>query len=113
MLNKEELSRYGKSMHCHDVMVGQLSCFIENGTHVPVKILKDEVDKKIHELSASEFAEWCISFQTDEQRQSGGHISSIYFDKLSNALKLAGFTKIHRVQVGQSTHKLCRVSCQE
>ena len=108
MLNNEELSRYGKSLHLHDVMVGQLSCYIENGVHVPVRIPKNEVDEKIETVSAAEFSDWCISFQTDEQRESGGHINTIYFEKLVQALKFAGFTKISQVLAGESSHSVMK-----
>jgi SAM-dependent methyltransferase len=106
MLSKEEKKQYGKSLHFHDVFVGQLSCFIEQDIHLPVRIPKNEVDEKIQILSPSEFADWCISFQTNEQKQSGGHINSIYFDKLEKGLKLASFKKIHHMKVGKSSHPI-------
>mgnify|MGYP000044051647 FL=1 len=99
MLSKEEKKQYGKSLQCHDVFVGQISCFIERGVHLPVRITKNEVDEKIKILSPAEFADWCISFQTNEQRQSGGHINSIYLAKLAKALKLSGFKKIHNLSL--------------
>ncbi len=106
MLSKKEKQAYGKTLFCHDVLVGQLSCFIENDVHVPVKIPKVKVDEQVNKLSPVEFADWCVSLQTPQQKRSGGHIHTIYFAKLEKLLQTVGFTQIVKTTAGQSTQPL-------
>ena len=88
MLNKNELYEYGKTLQLHDIFVGLLSCYIEGNKHVHVKISKKLVNEYVETMSPSEFAKWCISYQSQNQIQSGGHINPIYYKKLKIYLNI-------------------------
>ena len=63
---------------------------------MPVYAAKQEFDQKFNSLDLEEFAAWCISLQTPEQRESGGHQNVIYFSKLKRTLEDAGFVDVIR-----------------
>ncbi len=106
LLNKEEKSQFGRVLNTHDVFMGLLSCYIEQGKHLSVRASKEVIDDKLNSLSFGEFTDWCVSLQTPLQRESGGHINPIYFDKIKKMLCQANFSGIKSVSVGCSEHKL-------
>ena len=103
LLSKKEREEFGKTLHQHDIFVGLISCYIENDTHIPVRIHKEEVDKNIAIMTDDEFANWCISFQTAEQKLTGGHIQTVTSEKIIKMLKEAGFTEVCEVTNGISS----------
>ena len=103
LLSKKEKEKYGKTLFQHDIFVGLISCYIENDTHIPVQISKEEVDKKIKAMTPEQFGNWCISFQSDEQKMTGGHIQTVTSEKIINMLKKAGFVKVREVREGMSS----------
>lgn len=103
LLSKEERKKFGKSLFQHDVFVGLISCYIEGGIHAPVKIPKEEVDKNIIAMAPEEFGDWCISFQSEMQMMTGGHIQTITSEKIINMLKEAGFVDVREVCEGVSS----------
>lgn len=89
----------------HLSVLGEVSSYIVEGqgVHVPVYAPKEEFDEKLKTLSFDDFCDWCISLQTAEQHQSGGHQSAIYFSKLCRMLENAGFTNVIKVDFGKTT----------
>jgi len=81
----------------HNVIIGLLSCYKDSVGHVPVIAEKDQVDSKLNMLSMEDFADWCVSLQTEEQLNSGGHVNPIFFEKISRLLKEAGFKDIMKM----------------
>ena len=73
----------------HITMIGMISCY---KTHrlVPVTASLEEVEHRLASMSVPDFAEWCVSLQTPEQQQTGGHINPLYFTKLADAFSSAG-----------------------
>jgi hypothetical protein len=61
---------------------------------MPVYACRQEFDQKFNSLDLEEFAAWCISLQTPEQHESGGHQNIIYFSKLKRTLEEAGFVDV-------------------
>lgn len=106
MLNKDEKKRLGVEFDLFDVFVGLLSCYIVEGKHIGVKVPRDEALSMLNSASPEEFAKWCISFQDDWQKLSGGHINPITYKKLKNNLIDAGFTNISEMSIGQSKSTL-------
>lgn len=86
----------------HVAIIGLLSCYRDSEGHVPVVAEKSEVDSKLKTLSIEDFAEWCVSLQTEEQLMSGGHINPIFYGKISRMLKEAGFKDIMRMKNRQT-----------
>ncbi len=86
----------------HLSVLGEISNYIVPGqwVHIPVYAPKDEFDRKLKQLDLDVFFDWCISLQTPEQRDSGGHQSAIYFSKLERMLNSSGFSKIEKVDFG-------------
>lgn len=102
------IEKFGYPQHYiedHLSVLGELSNYIVKGqwVHVPVYVSKQEFDEKLETLSLDDFCDWCISLQTPEQHQSGGHQSAIYFSKLSKMLQTAGFTNVTEVSFGKTT----------
>jgi SAM-dependent methyltransferase len=82
----------------HNVLVGELSSYIEpgSGAHVYPLVERSEVDRRSSGGDLDAFGAWCVSLQTPEQYMSGGHINCLYFEKLERLLRAAGFTRIER-----------------
>lgn len=80
----------------HNVLVGELSNYIElgSGAHVYPVVEKSEVDRRLAGGDLDAFGAWCVSLQTAEQYMSGGHINCLYFEKLERMLRTAGFSRI-------------------
>ncbi|HAC63826.1 MAG TPA: hypothetical protein DCF68_09875 [Cyanothece sp. UBA12306] len=102
------INKFGYPEHYiedHLSVLGEISNYIVEGewVHVPVYVPKDEFDKKLETLSFDQFFDWCISLQTPEQHQSGGHQSAIYFSKLCLMLEKVGFTNVTKVDFGETT----------
>lgn len=108
MLSKKEKRQYGHNFELHDIFVGLLSCYIVNNKHVHVSIPKHLVDEKVKQLSPEAFANWCVSYQTDAQKNSGGHIHPITKHTLSTLLQEAGFKVVKEVKSGESSHALMK-----
>lgn len=89
----------------HLSVLGEVSNYIVEGqwVHVPVYVTKNQFDEKLKTLSFDDFCDWCISLQTPEQHQSGGHQSAIYFSKLCTLLEKAGFVNVTKVDFGKTT----------
>ena len=103
LLSKKEKEQYGITLFQHDIFVGLISCYIKNNTHVPVQISREEVDKNIKIMTPDQFGNWCISFQSDEQKMTGGHIQTVTHKKIIDMLKKAGFEKVYEVSSGVSS----------
>jgi hypothetical protein len=87
-----------KYLEVHLSLLGEISNYIIPGEnfHMPVYAPKSEFDEKFANLDLEQFAEWCTSLQTPEQRRSGGHQNIIYFSKLKRMLEEAGFADVIR-----------------
>ena len=85
-----------KYLEDHLSVLGEISNYIIPGEsfHMPVYACRQEFDQKFNSLDLEEFAAWCISLQTPEQRKSGGHQNIIYFSKLKQSMEEAGFVEI-------------------
>jgi SAM-dependent methyltransferase len=85
-----------KFLEDHLSVLGEISNYIipGQGFHMPVYASREEFDQKLNSLDLEEFATWCISLQTPEQRRSGGHQNILYFSKLKMMLEAAGFVDI-------------------
>jgi hypothetical protein len=94
-----------KYLEDHLSLLGEISNYIIAGEHfhMPVYISKAEFDEKFDSLDLDQFAEWCISLQTPEQRKSGGHQNAIYFSKIKQMLEDAGFIDVIRTDFGVTT----------
>jgi len=78
----------------HISLLGLFSCYIFKNTQIPVYASKMEVDLQLQKLSLNEFAAWCVSLQTPDQRQTGGHINYFTRQRLSHLLTQAGFRNV-------------------
>jgi hypothetical protein len=89
----------------HLSLLWEISNYIIPGQafHMPVYTPRQEFDEKLNSLGLDEFAEWCISLQTPEQRRSGGHQNALYFAKLERMLEEAGFTDVIRASPEATT----------
>jgi SAM-dependent methyltransferase len=85
----------------HVVLLGLLSCYIVDDTHVPVVAPKEEVEERLADGLPS-FGAWAVSLQSPEQNASGGHVNALWFSKLKRMLGDAGFTTIRRAERGDS-----------
>ncbi len=65
---------------------------------------KDEIDKKISSLSLDEFGQWTVSLQTKEQYFSGGHVNTLYVDKLSKMCNQVGL-HVKKVNFGKTFYR--------
>jgi hypothetical protein len=85
-----------KYLEDHLSLLGEISNYIIPGQdfHMPVYASRQEFDEKFNSLDLEEFAAWCISLQTPEQRRSGGHQNILYFSKLKGMLEEAGFVDV-------------------
>ncbi len=85
-----------KFLEDHLTLLGEFSSYIIPGHsfHMPVYASREEFDEKFNSLDLEEFAAWCISLQTPEQRRSGGHQNVLYFSKLKEMLEEAGFADV-------------------
>lgn len=57
------------------------------------KASKEEVDEKLNTLSLDNFINWCVSLK-DTTKPYIAHTNGIYFEKMENMLKKAGFINI-------------------
>ncbi|MBR1681702.1 methyltransferase domain-containing protein [bacterium] len=57
------------------------------------KASKEEVDEKLNTLSLDNFINWCVSLK-DTTKPYIAHMNGIYFEKMENMLKKAGFINI-------------------
>jgi SAM-dependent methyltransferase len=89
----------------HLSVLGEISSYILPGQsfHMPVYAPRQEFDERLESLGLDEFAEWCISLQTPEQRRSGGHQNAVYFAKLKRMLEEAGFADVIRADAEATT----------
>jgi SAM-dependent methyltransferase len=85
-----------KYLEDHLSLLGEISNYIIPGQdfHMPVYASRQEFDEKFNSLDLDEFAAWCFSLQTPEQRKSGGHQNILYFSKLKGLLEEAGFVDV-------------------
>ncbi|HWA99314.1 MAG TPA: methyltransferase domain-containing protein [Pirellulales bacterium] len=74
----------------------------ERGWHAPPFASRDEFDEKLNHLELDDFARWCASLLTTEQRASGGHQNAIYPKKLAHALTQVGFCDIKQQSFGET-----------
>ena len=86
----------------HVALLGVASSYIDQETQVPVLTTKEEVEARLVSLSVEAFGRWCVSLQTPQQRESGGHVNPMSFDILSHLLREAGFREIARRHNGQT-----------
>jgi SAM-dependent methyltransferase len=85
-----------KYLEDHLSVLGEISNYVipGKGFHMPVYASRQEFDHKFNNLDLEEFAAWCVSLQTPEQRKSGGHQNVIYLSKLKRTLGEAGFVDV-------------------
>jgi SAM-dependent methyltransferase len=85
-----------KYLEDHLSVLGEISNYLLPGEphHVPTYATKDEFDAKLSSLDLDQFADWCFSLQTPEQRRSGGHQNILYHSKLKRLLEEAGFMDV-------------------
>jgi SAM-dependent methyltransferase len=93
------VARHGfeeKYLEEHLSLLGEISNYIIPGHsfHMPVYAPAELFEEKLERLDLEEFARWCVSLQTPEQRRSGGHQNILYFSKLAGMLKEAGFVDV-------------------
>lgn len=92
----------------HAVVMTFVACWIDRdnpetgSTHLPVYAPKEEFDRKLEELSLDDFLDWCVSFLTREQLESGGHVNGLYYEKVQESLAAAGFRNIREAQLQES-----------
>jgi SAM-dependent methyltransferase len=90
----------------HLTVLGELSNYIDrriNSGHIPVYATRDEFDARFRSLDLPALAEWSVSLQTPEQLASGGHQNWMTAEKLTLALRVAGFTRTAVVDFGVTT----------
>lgn len=89
----------------HIALISFISCYVENGRHIPVYATRAEVDAKLDSLDLEAFGQWCVSLQTPEQQRTHGHVNPLYFDKLRRLLLECGFRDVTRMPNGRTTIK--------
>lgn len=91
-----------KYLDDHLSLLGEISNYIVPGewVHMPAYAPRHEFDEKLRSLSFDDFCNWCVSLQTPEQLNSGGHQNSIYFEKIGTKLRTLGFQDVSRVDFG-------------
>ncbi len=84
-----------KYLEDHLSLLGEISNYIIPGLdfHMPVYAETAEFEEKLNNLDIEDFAAWCFSLQTPEQRQSGGHQNVLYF---SEAQDIVGGGRVQR-----------------
>ncbi len=82
--------------------IGEVSNYIVDQKHIPVYATREEVDARLASLGLSEFGDWCVSLQTEEQRRSGGHINPFFRDKMETMLREAGFREVFFSKCGET-----------
>ncbi len=94
-----------KYLEDHLSLLGEISNYIIPGRsfHMPVYAPREEFDRNLGRLDLEEFARWCISLQSPEQRKSGGHQNVLYFSKLERMFEHAGFTDVVRADFDSTT----------
>lgn len=85
-------------------VVGEMASYIDrarNSGHIPVYVSPAEYAEKVTGgiEAVNELAQSKLS---PEQRESGGHNNALYFAKLKEALFSAGFSRVERVEYGQT-----------
>jgi predicted SAM-dependent methyltransferase len=93
------VERFGhdkKYLEDHLSLLGEFSNYLLPGQnfHMPAYAPRQEFEEKLDRLDLDQFAEWCFSLQTPEQRRSGGHQNVLYFSKLKRMLEEAGFVDV-------------------
>ena len=94
LVDKGMAEDYGED---HIALLGAFSCYVDGGHHVSVLAPRREVEEKLATMDLDGFGRWCVSLQTEQQRISGGHVNTIYFDKLRSLLAEAGFVDIQQM----------------
>ena len=89
----------------HLSVLGEVANYIAPGQpfHIPVYASREQFDEKFDNLGLDDFAQWCFSLLSPEQRKSGGHQNILYFSKLKDRLEQAGFVNVVKVDFGKTT----------
>ena len=86
----------------HNSLLGILSNYMISDYSVPVIADKKEVASMLETLKPKEFSKWCVSLQTGEQLESGGHINPIFYDNIHDLLGNVGFKNILKMGANQT-----------
>jgi SAM-dependent methyltransferase len=94
-----------KYLEDHLSLLGEMSNFIIPGQtfHMPIYAPRELFEEKLAGLPLDSFAEWCISLQSPEQKESGGHQNILYVSKLTRMLEEAGFDNVVRADFDATT----------
>jgi len=89
----------------HLTVLGEISSYIDwprESGHIPAYAPESEFRQHLERDTIDQLGRWCVSLQTEEQLDTGGHQNTIYMAKLERMLMDAGFSRVDRVEFGRT-----------
>ena len=86
----------------HEIVTGMAANYIKDGKHTPLKSDKDTFEQIIKSDDIDKIGNWCVESLTLEQKNTFGHQSFFYLEKLKDLLSNSGFLEITESSLNNS-----------